>query len=128
MRLLKMNANSRFGLYVLWMTTFFVCIALSFYYEFPVFILFLMFPCMDVLGPDFQRWCERDRNISNRALVIGVIVCLVVLWIGGITLAHYISPDRKPPKYVLWVAGVVLWLIFIQPGYRWWRAEKRKTA
>ena len=126
---MKTNANFRFGMYVLWMTTFVVGIALSFYHDFPAILLCLLLPSItDVLGPDFKAWSERERDISNRALIVGVIVSIVALWVGGITLARYISPARKPPEYLLWAAGAVLWLLLLQPGYRWWRAQRRKAA
>jgi hypothetical protein len=125
---MKMNPNFRFGKYVLWLTALCLCIVLCFYYDFQLFVLLLLFPSMkDLLGPDYKGWYESDREISNRTLIIGIMVCLVVLWVGGIILAHYISPQYHTPKYLAWVAGGVLWLVHVQPGYRWWRAQKRKA-
>ena len=126
---MKMNANVRFGLYVLWVTVSFATLAVSFFTEFPPFIFLLLFPSIKrILGPDYKGWYESDREVSNRALIIGFLICLVAVWVGGITLAHYISPQRQTPKYIIWAAAAVLWAAYVLPGYRWWRAQKAEVS
>lgn len=76
-----------------------------------------------LLGPSFKGWHERDREVSNRALVIGFFICLILVWVGGITVAHYFSPERHAPKYLLWIIPAVVWLLLIYPAYQWLRAQ-----
>ena len=127
---MKTSVDIRFGLFTLWMTGLCVSAAVSFFYDVPVLFMFfcLLFPWIrNLLGPDYKGWYERDREVSNRTLIIGFSVCLAAVWIGGIALAHYISPQRHTPKYVIWTAAALLWMVYVLPAYRWWRAQKGKV-
>lgn len=130
---MKTSVHFRFELYVLCAS---VALAALVYFSghntnearflAPVFILFLH--ARKILGPSYEGWHESDREVSNRALVIGFIICLVAVWGGGLALAYYIPVPYRAPKYFIWAMVALVWVLFVFPVYQWWRTQKPKAT
>jgi hypothetical protein len=126
---MKTSIHFRFGLYVFLMTAIFVGTVFWLYRDIrfpPVFLL--LFPSVRrILGPSYKDWHESDREISDRALVWGFFGFLVLFWVGALYIAFHISPVHQAPKYIIWMAAGVLWMLWTYPGYRWWRVQKKEA-
>lgn len=90
----------------------------------PLILLILAPSLRKILGPSFEDWHKTDREVSGRALFVGFLIFFVIFWVGGITVAHYISPEHQPPKFVVWPIAGVLWLASVVPACLWWRTQK----
>jgi hypothetical protein len=38
-------------------------------------------------------------------------------------VAFHLNPAHLPIR-LMWAALAVMWLVFLYPGYRWWRAKR----
>jgi hypothetical protein len=121
------SIHFRFASYVLAVTAMMLGIVIFWHFSnalIPLFMFLVPQARESLLGPSFKGWHERDRDVSNRTLVIGFFVCLILIWVGGITVAHYFSPERHAPKCLLWIIPAAGWLLLIYPAYQWWRVQK----
>ena len=127
---MKMSVHFRFGWYV-FCTTVTLAGVVYFWNRDPRLLVpfYVFFPYLrKVLGPGYKGWHESNREVSNLALVIGFIICLAVVWVGGLTIAHYISPMNHPPKYIVWLGVALIWGLLVYPAYQWWRAQKTEPT
>jgi hypothetical protein len=122
---MKTSIHFRFAAYVLWVTAAFASLVLCWYSERLWFLFFVMMmpSATKLLGKECGAFFQRDREVSDRALFWGFLAFLAAFWVGAIAIAHYLSPGRRP-TYLIWGAAVVLWLVFLYPGYRWWREQR----
>lgn len=130
---MKTSIHFRFGLYVFCAT---IALAGLIYFSnhdtkdnkflIPFFILLPY--ARQILGPSYQGWHESDREVSNRALVIGFVICLVAVWGGGLALAYYISLTQHGPNFLIWALVAIVWALLVYPAYQWWRAQKNEAT
>lgn len=125
-----MSVHFRFGWYVFCMTSVLAgaiyCFNHDVKYVLPIY--FILPSMRKILGPGFQGWHETHREVSNRALVIGFIICLAAVWVGGLMLAHYLFQTNHVSKYITWFVVAVVWALLVFPAYQWWRAQKNEAG
>lgn len=129
---MRTSIHFRFGLYVLYVTTAFAGVVYFWNHDTNdarslVFFVILLPSARKLLGPPFGSWHESDREMSNRTLVIGFVICLVAIWGGGLALAHYISQTNHVLKYLMWAVVAIVWALSVYPAYQWWRAQENEA-
>jgi len=121
---MKSSIHLRFALYVLLVTAGCASLAFSWHSRFPWIPFILWMPAASkLIGKKRGSFFDFDRPISDRALVLGFLAFLVVFWVGGLYVAFHLNPAH-PPIRLMWAALAVMWLVFLYPGYRWWRAKR----
>ena len=124
---MKSNIHIRFALYVLWVTAGCASLVLSWHSGFPWIVFVLWMPSASkLIGKERGYFFDFDSPVSDRALVLGFLAFLVVFWVGGLYFAFHFNPAH-PPIRLMWAALAVMWLVFLYPGYRWWRAKRREV-
>jgi hypothetical protein len=124
---MKSNIHIRFALYVLWVTAGCASLVLSWHSGFPWIVFVLWMPSASkLIGKERGYFFDFDSPVSDRALVLGFLAFLVVFWVGGLYFAIHFNPAH-PPIRLMWAALAVMWLVFLYPGYRWWRAKRREV-
>jgi hypothetical protein len=121
---MKSSIHIRFALYVLLVTAGCASLALSWRSRFPWIPFVLWMPLASkLIGKKRGSFFDFDHPISDRALVLGFLAFLVMFWVGGLYVAFHLNPAH-PPIRLMWAALAVMWLVFLYPGYRWWRAKR----
>lgn len=124
---MKSSIHIRFALYVLLVTAGWASLALAWHSRLPWIPFVLWMPLASkLIGKEKGSFFDFDRPVSDGALVLGVLASLIVFWVGGLYLAFHLNPEH-PPIQLMWTALAVMWLVFLYPGYRWWRAEKKEV-
>ena len=112
---------------MLWVTAGCASLALSWRSGFPWIVFVLWMPSASkLIGKERGYFFDLDRPIGDRTLVVGFLAFLVVFWVGGLYFAFHFNPAH-PPIRLMWVALAVMWLVFLYPGYRWWRAKRKEV-
>jgi hypothetical protein len=122
---MKTNVHLRFALYVLLVTALcagFISIGYTSLPLLPVLCMWGPTLAQKLIGKDQSFLFESNHPVSDRALIFGFLIFLVVFWVGMIILAHHISPGQHLMR-LAWAAMGIVWLVFLYPGYRWWRAQ-----
>ncbi len=128
---MKTNINFRFALYVLMVTAGFAGLALSWTSNFPPLVgmlLYMLAPyARNLLGQDQGFFFKSNREASNRELIFGFLAFFVLFWVVGLYLGFHISSVHQVMHF-MWSVVAILWIVFLYPGYRWWRAQTKAVA
>jgi hypothetical protein len=123
---MKMSIHLRFAAYALCLTVGFSTLLWAWDSPLPAMLLLELIPlALKLIGK--KAFFEFHREVSDRELICGFFIFLLLAWAGCLYVAFHISPGWHPMRLLL--AGlVVVWLLCVYPGYRWWRAQTASSA
>ena len=105
---MKARIHIRFAAYVLWVTSIFAALILSWHSEFPWMIVFILWmpSGLKLIGNSSGRFFESTREVSDRALVWGFIGVLVISWAGVLYVGYPHFSHMAPNAFDLDSYGV----------------------